>query len=511
MVGFVALSLAWPSASAAQDRPVVFLHGLQATASDWATTAGRLQQRVAIDARIPSLPWRSPYESQAQSVNQSAELRNLSSDPFMVGHSNGGIVARELSRVRRLAGITTIGTPHRGAPIVPGFQQWLLFEASAPAILNNVLAAFGPPSDWSWTFAYVQGALGWMSDFSIWSVVYLGASLGVDASLPVMPEMQPGSAYLASLNSSANLLREGTQVESRVGIVSVAHNFYWAGPARAILPDSADQIATTLYGAAYGLLYWSSYIATEADPTDMLALRQSSSLSTLAGYMLQIDPVYCSLVSGTPVGTCVPNDGILPYTTQEYPGAANLYLGDNNDGPAHRQEKQWGENVLYDALVWFMHLPPRTSTPPVPQPPPPPPPPPPPGNPDPDPGDPGHHVPDPGSDPGLLSPDYSLGPGEYVESSDRRFRFVYQGDGNLVLYDATGYPFWASQTSGSTPGVLTMQGDGNLVIYDGASVPIWASGTSGHPGAYLILQTDGNVVIYDVDGTPIWATDTSGR
>jgi hypothetical protein len=80
--------------------------------------------------------------------------------------------------------------------------------------------------------------------------------------------------------------------------------------------------------------------------------------------------------------------------------------------------------------------------------------------------------------------------------------FVYQGNGNLVLYHG-GAPLWASGTEGRPVGVCIMQGDGNLVIYVRGGEPIWASGTEGHPGSRLIVQDDGNVVIYRPDGTPV--------
>jgi hypothetical protein len=118
----------------------------------------------------------------------------------------------------------------------------------------------------------------------------------------------------------------------------------------------------------------------------------------------------------------------------------------------------------------------------------------------------------PASHGGQLNPGEVLFPNERVDSADARYHFVYQGDGNLVLYDEAWQPLWASHTENSVPGALVMQGDGNLVIYDGNGVAIWASRTSfRHPGAFLVVQTDGNVVIYDVDGTPLWATDTWRR
>jgi hypothetical protein len=101
-------------------------------------------------------------------------------------------------------------------------------------------------------------------------------------------------------------------------------------------------------------------------------------------------------------------------------------------------------------------------------------------------------------------------PQVYATFWGRRYRFIYQGDGNLVLYDG-GRPIWASGTAGRMAGVCIMQGDGNLVIYTPGGHPGWASNTAGHAGARLIAQDDGNTVIYLPSGQPIWATNTVGQ
>jgi hypothetical protein len=106
-----------------------------------------------------------------------------------------------------------------------------------------------------------------------------------------------------------------------------------------------------------------------------------------------------------------------------------------------------------------------------------------------------------------LRPNEILSVGDSRPSIDGRFLLVYQGDGNLVLYD-DGAALWASNTNGTSPNFVVMQGDGNLVIYDANGTPVWASNTSGHPGAYLIVQRDGNVVVYQ-GGYAQWATNTN--
>lgn len=107
-----------------------------------------------------------------------------------------------------------------------------------------------------------------------------------------------------------------------------------------------------------------------------------------------------------------------------------------------------------------------------------------------------------------MQPNEVLNPGQLIKSANGEYTFVYQNDGNLVLYQKDGTPLWASDTYGSSPGVCIMQSDGNLVIYDANGKPIWSSDTWLSPGSGLVVQDDGNVVIYQPDGTLIWATNT---
>ncbi|MBD0256009.1 MAG: hypothetical protein ICV83_09845, partial [Cytophagales bacterium] len=112
-------------------------------------------------------------------------------------------------------------------------------------------------------------------------------------------------------------------------------------------------------------------------------------------------------------------------------------------------------------------------------------------------------------------PGQVLNPDQFITSGSGRYTFVYQGDGNLVLYK--NYPqgdrraLWASNTFGTTTGVCIMQTDGNLVVYDRDANPLWASGTHGNLDSRLVMQDDGNAVIYRPDNVPVWATNTVQR
>lgn len=109
---------------------------------------------------------------------------------------------------------------------------------------------------------------------------------------------------------------------------------------------------------------------------------------------------------------------------------------------------------------------------------------------------------------GVLANGQVLTPGQAVTSANARFRFVYQNDGNLVVYDG-GTPRWASNTAGQPGASVRMQGDGNLVMYAANGQPLWNSGTWQHAGSRLVVQNNGNVVILRPDGVQVWATNTT--
>ena len=104
-----------------------------------------------------------------------------------------------------------------------------------------------------------------------------------------------------------------------------------------------------------------------------------------------------------------------------------------------------------------------------------------------------------------LSAGGRLTAGQWLASSNRRYRLVYQTDGNLVLMDdEDAVALWSSGTSGTSTGQVLMQSDGNLVVYDAQGSGLWASGTVGNPNARLLVQNDGNLVMYGANGQPVW-------
>lgn len=100
---------------------------------------------------------------------------------------------------------------------------------------------------------------------------------------------------------------------------------------------------------------------------------------------------------------------------------------------------------------------------------------------------------------------------QFLESTNRKYKLILQGDGNLVLY-SNSTPIWHTGTFGQQVGTLSMQGDGNLVLYSSAGRPLWWSqGSFGKNGNHVRIQDDGNLVLYTMSDQPTWHTGTFGR
>jgi pimeloyl-ACP methyl ester carboxylesterase len=479
----LALSFAWSLGLAAtvsaQDRPVVFLHGLFSSGDTWAGAAQRLSAQLAIAPHVPTTDEGAPYAVQAAQVQNA--VGGLDGSVIAIGHSNGGIVARQWSQAHGVSGIITVGTPHFGAPILPNFASYANFGIGLLDAVFAFINEFNADCcTWRWILSQVieqvLGATG-LFDLSLGKVFL---NLGLNIAHPVVPEMFPGSSYLNGLNASWNLGREAAEIGSRVGIVSVAHNFYHGGPVRAAFPEHADAFAVVRDIAQYALYGYGGYVLATAPLEDFHASHLAHRMFDAAAYLGAMDDWWCQAVSWPGFGICWENDALVPVWSQNY-GALGAIAAVVPDGPTHTQETSQSDGPLTWALTTFMNVTDRYAPPPPPPPPPP-----------------------SGAD--TLSGESGLHAGESLISSDGRFRLDYQWDGNLVLYDEWGNALWWSGTLGS-PGIAWMRSDGGFIIYNSDGEPVWDSGTrTGVGGCYLRLENSGTLVIYLPDGTPVWWT-----
>ena len=85
--------------------------------------------------------------------------------PVVVGHSNGGVVAREWSKTRPMKGLLTLSSPNQGAPIANNAIAWGMYNASIIAGLLNLQSSFSNPNEGSfWIYSVIQGALAFAAD-----------------------------------------------------------------------------------------------------------------------------------------------------------------------------------------------------------------------------------------------------------------------------------------------------------------------------------------------------------
>jgi len=250
--------IGWSARGAAQDVPTVFIHGLASSNATWQGAADRLKARVAIAPQRPNLNWRDKFENQASSLQ--GALGGLPGSTIAVGHSNGGLVARQWSRLHPVSGIVTLGTPNQGAPLAYNALRWLNFNFAASSVITEVFNAYARNCcTWNGTLAQLQNWIYYVRYWLSLEATGLAATIGIDTTAPVLAQMASGSP--AGLNSSANLSREASAVPARVGIGIVAHNFYYAGPFRAMWPEDGDTIASWMSTTVNTLNYFAAYIA----------------------------------------------------------------------------------------------------------------------------------------------------------------------------------------------------------------------------------------------------------
>ena len=102
-------------------------------------------------------------------------------------------------------------------------------------------------------------------------------------------------------------------------------------------------------------------------------------------------------------------------------------------------------------------------------------------------------------------------PGQFIQSGDRRYVLLLQGDGNLVLYGPGYHVLWNAGTGGQAIRYGVMQGDGNFVLYRTDGSPAFNTRTGSTAANRLVMQGDGNLVLYDAAGKYYWASWTGGK
>jgi len=359
----IAASLCVLGPAPADAQQVAFAHGFRADGS--ADSWGYLPQRLA--DRFPSLSYITPttgwdrsLSSQGLSLHYEMANAGFSSNAILFGHSNGGLVSREATRYRSARGVITVGTLHGGAPLADnlgGVGWW-----SDVVWISNFLPAWY--YDWFlWCggcyFGYEDYGLLWLAvplDYfmAAWggSASFFTAYVGLTAN-DALNDMGPWSAFIANLNSEANLNREASQIPVRVGIGSQVWSEYYGIMWQGLLPSQADWLSVIQYLAAYVSLieFYNWYFYWDYQDPYYWDKTMGAWLWLLAaGADFAIDPMWCILMGAWNNWWCAPSDGIVPLDRQRFPGPGAINI--DIVGPAHTKEKESGE--VFNTSSWVL-------------------------------------------------------------------------------------------------------------------------------------------------------------
>jgi pimeloyl-ACP methyl ester carboxylesterase len=399
LLAFLAAVLG-PRPAAAQDPPLVLVHGFKSNGVTWVDAQSRFNRQLTVTVYNPTISWDALFPEQAAQLQ--GKLPGVPGVPIVVGHSNGGVVAREWSKSRPLKGLLTLSSPNQGAPIANNAIAWGMYNASIVSGLLNVQASFANPNEGSyWILSVIQGALAFAADTVSTGVAALAAT-GFDIYAPVFSQDKVGSPYLQSLNSPGYLARESAAIPNRVSIATYVPDYNLGGAFRALSPDNADYFRAALWAALGTLDVWAGTIASSGVPRD---IERSPRMLTAAFLLSLHENMWCQAVSDptpyavTAGGSCYPNDTFIPTWSHVLPGS--LVIPKPNM-PAHTQQTQRMIPVLYEVLTTQMGIAPRAAS-----------------------GGPGT--------PSILPGGSQLSPGQEIWSPDRRYRLAFQTDGNLVI------------------------------------------------------------------------------
>jgi len=469
----LAACLAAGRPAAAQDRPLVLVHGFASNGATWTEAANRLRVQLEVTPIAPSYNWKQGFAQQAAEL--SGKLPAVPGVVFAVGHSNGGVAIREWSKTRPMSGLLTMSSPNQGAPISKNAGALANYNVQIVYALLGIRNAFANPNDSSyWIYQVIQGALAFANDAYNLTGIALG-SAGFDLFSDAFAQERLGSSYMQALNSPANLAREQSALNgNRAAIVTSVADYHLGGVFRATNPDTANAWRAGLYASIGTLDAWGAQLASTGNPGDI----ERAQRLFQASFLLSLhEQMWCQAVSDwspyavSAAGTCYPNDSVMASWTQNIPGALSV---PKPNMPEHVLQTYLMTPVLYEVLTTQMGVAPRGGLPAQSE----------------------------------LHEGQQLAPGQQITSPDRRYKLTYQGDGNLVIYrSADMLPVWSSGTYGTSAGRTIMQSDGNFVVYNAAGAPVFHTYTFGNPGAFLRLQNNGSITIFRAyDQARLWSS-----
>ncbi|MBI2796411.1 MAG: alpha/beta hydrolase [Gemmatimonadetes bacterium] len=309
-------------------RPTVLLqHGFLSDRDTWSLLDSWLEP--VFDADFYRYSTGASQSFPAQGAELVRQWSGVPGSTVYVGHSNGGIVGRELVQAgRHWKSLVTIGSPHYGAKLATSLldgsmDNVIAIDVQALVYPLQTYASYYPTfSTYQWTtiFDTATWAAGLLWDFNLLKL-WMGYSNG-----DVLAQMRPGEPYLDLLNSPGSVAAEASSVLSRYEITSTlgSYNGVWwraltgSAESTAWMVDSRDFAEGVLLGA---FTYY-QFFPDLSDP-HWAQMQGNAWLWLQAAAMLaSLDAQFCILNGSIQSDlTCGPSDGVVPLVSQHLPSA----------------------------------------------------------------------------------------------------------------------------------------------------------------------------------------------
>ena len=95
--------------------------------------------------------------------------------------------------------------------------------------------------------------------------------------------------------------------------------------------------------------------------------------------------------------------------------------------------------------------------------------------------------------------------GTHPEKPSCSFKAIMQNDGNFVIYRGNKF-IWQTKTNNNPGAKAEFRANGNFVLLGANNSAPFSTNTPNMNGKKLVMQGDGNLVIYNFSGRPIWAS-----
>ncbi len=350
-------TVATPGAAHAQpDSAAILLHGLNSNAGTWNQFIADLQPIFTEPLVAVTLP-QQVYQTQG------AALPGLTTGfvaKALVGHSNGGIVAREAARQGfQTNAVVTIGSPNSGAPVADSITSGrvqtvaltLASTIACPLFDITCVSPAPPPDIADWLSGWVQ--LAWMH-----SELFMATLLDILNLVGWVPgdlldQMGPGGYASTVLNAGTNQSAFMSAVSHRIGITTKLDN--GDGALWQLLAQNNWESWSGGLAYAQGV-YVVAHIALldYSDPSSQL---WSSSWLLGAQALGLIDYYWCTMIGlpGQFAGdfqNCSLSDALVPLTSQVLPTGNAAFSNDPVSGVSHNAQLKDLE-VAFNAIQAF--------------------------------------------------------------------------------------------------------------------------------------------------------------